>query len=135
MLQGKDLSDYRLDQAVRCLKSAKMLLSDDDFKGAANRSYYCVFHSMRSVLALSGIDFKSHAAVISHFRKEYVKTKIFDTKMSDILTVLFRVRNESDYEDFYLLSKEEVVSQLESAEFFINEVRRFLSYPKIKTSS
>lgn len=36
----KDLSDYRLEQAERCIKSAKILAGDSDCKGAANRSYY-----------------------------------------------------------------------------------------------
>jgi uncharacterized protein (UPF0332 family) len=53
-----ELSGYRLEQAERCLKSAKTLLLDLDYKGAANRAYYCVFHAIRSILALESIDFK-----------------------------------------------------------------------------
>ena len=52
----KELSDYRLKQAKRCIQSAKLLAEDEDYKGAANRSYYAIFHCMRSVLALEGID-------------------------------------------------------------------------------
>ena len=40
----KELSDYRLEQAERCIRSAKILASDSDYKGAANRSYYAIFH-------------------------------------------------------------------------------------------
>jgi len=122
----KDMSNYRLEQAEQCLASAKILIDAGDYKGSANRSYYCVFHSMRSVLALESVDFSSHAAVISHFRKNYVKTGIFQVKLSDILGELFTVRNKCDYDDFYVVSKEDVVGQLESAKFFIGEVRRFL---------
>lgn len=50
----KDLSNYRLEQAKRCIKSAKILAADEDYKGAANRSYYAIFHCMKSVLALEG---------------------------------------------------------------------------------
>jgi len=127
MQQIKDLSSHRFEQAELCLKSAKTLLAVGDYKGCANRSYYAVFHSIRSILALENRDFKSHTAVMSHFRKEYIKTKIFDDKLSDILTVLFRVRNQSDYDDFYIISKEEVVKQLESTKYFLSEVRRFLN--------
>ena len=31
----KELSDYRLEQAERCIKSAKILAADNDYKGAA----------------------------------------------------------------------------------------------------
>ena len=56
MPHNNELSRFRLEQAERCLQSAKTLLADEDYKGAANRSYYCVFHGMRSVMALGSID-------------------------------------------------------------------------------
>jgi len=46
----KDMSNYRIEQAEQCLKSAKMLIDAEDYKGAANRSYYAIFHAMRSSL-------------------------------------------------------------------------------------
>ena len=52
------------------------LLRDDDCKGAANRSYYAIFHAMRAVLALDGIDMKRHSGVMSEFRRLYIKTGI-----------------------------------------------------------
>jgi uncharacterized protein (UPF0332 family) len=60
------------------------------------------------------------------FRREYIKTKIFPVEMSDILTLLFDVRNKSDYDDFYVISKEEVANQLKSAEYFLDEIRKYL---------
>jgi len=127
MQHVNDMSNYRFEQAKQCLASAQVLVEVGDYKGAANRSYYCVFHAMRSVLALENIDFKSHSAVIAYFRKEYIKTQKFSVKMSDILGELFTIRNKSDYDDFYIISKDDVASQLESAEFFMNEIQQFLS--------
>ena len=126
MERSNGLAAYRLEQAEQCLQSAKVLIAAEDYKGATNRSYYCVFHAMKSVMALENTDFKSHSAVISHFRKEYVKTKIFDTKMSDIIGYLFMIRNESDYDDFYVLSKEKAAIQIDSTEYFLDEVRKYL---------
>jgi uncharacterized protein (UPF0332 family) len=53
------LSNYRLEKAQQCCDSAKILYEAGDYKGAANRNYYCVFHAIRSVLALEGVDFKN----------------------------------------------------------------------------
>ncbi len=75
----KDLSNYRLEQAKRCIKSAKILAADEDYKGAANRSYYAIFHCMKSVLALEGMDFSKHSGVSAYFRKQYIKTGIHKT--------------------------------------------------------
>jgi len=126
MQPNNELSQYRLEQAERCLKSAKTLLKDEDYKGSANRSYYCVFHCMRSVLALADIDFKSHSALMAHFRKEYIKTGIFTVQLSDILTSLFRVRTDSDYDDYYVINKDEVNVQIENAEYFLEQVKAYL---------
>jgi len=126
MITEKDLSIYRLEQAEQCLKSAKTLFTTGDFKGAANRSYYCVFHSMRSLLALEGKDFFKHSGVISHFRKTYIKTNVFDITLSDILDGLFGVRAESDYNDFYSISEEEIIEQINNAEFFFDCISKYL---------
>ncbi len=50
------LSRYRFEQARQCIESAKLLMNAGDYKGAANRSYYAIFHAMRSVLALEEVE-------------------------------------------------------------------------------
>lgn len=67
------IAKIRVENALRCLKSSGMLLAGDDFKSAANRSYYAVFYAIRAVLAMDGVDFKKHSAVIAHFRKNTLK--------------------------------------------------------------
>lgn len=123
----KDMSNYRYEQAEQCLASAKTLIDANDYKGAANRSYYAIFHAMRSILALQNMDFGRHSAVISYFRKHFIKTGIFSVELSDIIESLFTVRNKCDYDDFYIISKEDVTSQLNSAEYFLSEIKKYLS--------
>ena len=76
---------YRLSTAKENLESALVLYDNNQLKSAANRAYYCVFHSMRAVLAVEGVDFKHHSGVIAHFRKEYIKTGVFDKSLSTII--------------------------------------------------
>ncbi len=122
----KALSDARFDHAKECLGAAKSLLDSSNYKSAANRSYYAIFHAMRAVLAFDGIDMKHHSGVISEFRKLYIKTNIFDIKLSQIISVLFDIRTESDYDDFFIISKSEVQEQIENAEYFLTEIEKFL---------
>ena len=127
MQTNKDLSNYRIEKAEGCLKEAKVLLNTEEYAGATNRSYYCIFHSIRSILALEGADFKTHSAVIARFRENYIKTGIFDKPLSDIITVLFRLRGKTDYDDFYVISKQEVVEQVKNAELFLKTIKKYLS--------
>ncbi len=120
------LSKVRLEYAKEALKDAELLLKNDSYKASANRSYYAIFHSMRAVLALDGIDLKHHSGVISEFRRLYIKTKNFPTEMSDIITKLFKIRSDSDYKDFYILPKQDVRDQFANAGYFIKETEKFL---------
>lgn len=123
----KALSEVRLIHAEECLDTAKKILALGDYKSAVNRSYYAVFHAMRAVLALDSIDKKKHSGIISEFRRLYIKTGIFDTGMSDIISNLFDIRTSSDYDDFFIISKEDVESQVAGAEEFIKNVKTYLA--------
>lgn len=78
-------------------------------------------------MAFDEIDMKHHSGIISEFRRLYIKTSVFDVKLSHIISVLSDVRTDSDYDDFFIISKEEVVQQIKDAETFINEVQKYLS--------
>ena len=120
------LSSVRFDHARDCLVEAQELLQLNRYKGAANRSYYAVFHAIRSVLALDGIDRRKHSGVISEFQRLYIKTGIFDKEFSDIIGDQFEHRTSSDYDDFYIISKSEAVELVMGAERFLDAVGLFL---------
>ena len=121
-----DLSKYRLEQSKQCLKSSKVLYDIEDYKGSANRSYYAIFHAIRSVLALEAVDFKRHSAVISYFRKNYIKTGIFKVELSDIISEAFDIRSDSDYNDFYIVCKNDIFIQIENATYFYDEIEKYI---------
>jgi uncharacterized protein (UPF0332 family) len=123
----KDLSNYRLEQAELCLKAAKNSFENDDYYTASNRSYYCVFNGIRSLLALERIDFRTHSGVIDYFRKTYIKTGILEVRLSDIIKSLFMKRNVSDYEAFVVISKEDITKQIDNAEYFLSKIKDHLN--------
>lgn len=84
-----ELSQIRLKNALECLGDAEALLERGSLKSAANRAYYAVFHAMRAVLALDGIDMRHHSGVIAEFRRLYVKTGVFPTELSAVISGLF----------------------------------------------
>ena len=76
--QARVLSDYRLEKAEQCLQSAEAILQiGEDYNLVVNRSYYAVFHCMRSILALEGKDFEKHSAVISYFSNLVICQQVF----------------------------------------------------------
>ena len=126
-----DLSLYRLEKAKKDLNDARKTVELEMYDTAANRSYYAIFHATRAVLALDGQDYKKHSGVISNFQKNYIKTKIFDKQMSNIIKNAFDIRTESDYEDFYIISKEDVKLQVAEAEIFVANIENYLKAKNI----
>jgi uncharacterized protein (UPF0332 family) len=122
----EDLAAFRIDQAAECLQDAQRSMDAGSFKGAANRSYYCIFHAMRAVLALDRLDFKHHSGVISKFREKYIKTGIFPAEHSDAIRDAFEIRTESDYKDFYIVSKNDVAMQIDNAQKFLKAVKEYI---------
>ena len=77
-------------------------------------------------MAVDGVDRRKHSGVIAYFQQHYVKTGIFSKEYSTIVQDAFEVRQESDYEDFYVISKEEAEIQLANAGKFVETVDRYL---------
>ncbi|MCL2198948.1 MAG: HEPN domain-containing protein [Defluviitaleaceae bacterium] len=122
----KNLAKFRLEQAKESLISAEMDLQSELLRSAANRSYYCIFHSMRGVLALEGYDSKKHSGIISAFRQKYIKTGIFPTSFSVAIGNAFEVRNNSDYQDFYIVIKSDVTEQVKNAKIIFEAVAAYI---------
>jgi len=123
---NKDLSEYRLNKAFDTLASARRELEAGDFASANNRAYYALFHAMRAALAINRQDFKKHSAVISEFSKQYLKTEIFDKKYSKLISKSSLIRNQSDYEDFYICSVEDTNKLVDEVEEFVNIISEYI---------
>jgi len=121
----KDLAAFRIHQAKECLQDA--LSSGVSLKNAVNRSYYCIFNAIRAVQALDRFDSRKHSGVIDTFRKNYIRTGIFPQEFSKVIGDAFEIRLESDYEDFYIVSKDDAVAQVENAKIFLEAVEKYVS--------
>ena len=123
---SRELSEYRINRAFELIADAENLFAAGSYKSANNRAYYAIFHAMRAVLALDNEDFKKHSGVIQYFQKNYIKTEKFDKEYSNIITTATTVRNASDYDDFYIASKEATEQQIADAKKFCEAVKSFI---------
>ena len=110
-----DLAKYRLARAKEDLETAADNLENGKFRASVNRSYYAVFHSIRAITALDHFDSSKHSGVIAFFNQHYVKTGVFDKEISKMIDSCYRLREKADYDDFYLVAKDEAVQQYNKA--------------------
>ncbi|MDY5030319.1 MAG: HEPN domain-containing protein [Blautia sp.] len=122
----KELSIYRVEQAEESLKASENCFENGFYKDSINRSYYSAFYAIKAVLALGTIDFKRHKDVIAYFNKEYVATEIFTKELGRRLGTLKQLREKSDYDDFYIASKENAMEQIETAEIVLQSIKEYI---------
>ncbi len=92
--------------------SAKLNYEHNLYKSANNRAYYAIFHSMRAVLALEGIDFRKHKSVQAYFNKNYINTEIFPKTMGRRISEASSTREDSDYDDEFSANSEDTMLQI-----------------------
>lgn len=121
-----DLIKYRLSSAKEKLASAKLLLDAGLYKDSVGRSYYAIFSAIRAVLAIRQVDFSKHSGVIAYFQKEFIKTEVFDKKYSKYLQQAFQIRNSCDYDDFFIVSKQDAEEQYERAIEIVTSIEEYI---------
>ena len=125
-----DLIKYRMSSAKEKLTSAKLLLEAGMYRDSIGRSYYAIFSAIRAVLAVRQVDFSKHAGVIAYFQKEFIKTEIFDRKYSKYLQQAFQIRNSCDYDDFFIISKQDAEEQYERAAELLAVIEKYIKESK-----
>lgn len=115
----QDLVLYRIETAKSDLKSAEVLLNAGEYRGANNRAYYAIYHAISAIHALNGKSYKRHKDSLGNFNKEYIKTGIFPGTLGRRIAEAEEIRHASDYDDFYIATKEEAEEQIMTADELI----------------
>lgn len=120
------LARYRHSRAVEELETARSLFNNKLFSSAISSSYYSILHSTRALLAMEKIDSKSHRGVLHLLNIHHIKTKKIDSKLFEIMTEAHEMRMDSDYQDFYIATKQEALEQVENAEYFLTQIKIYI---------
>ncbi len=122
-LERFDLAKYRLEMAEKKLNSARLLFEQGFLADAQSRAYYCLLHSARALLATRQLDSRKHSGVISLFNQHFVKNKVVPKHYGKILMNAKDLREDSDYDEFYVTSRKETEELLNQASEFLAGIR------------
>ena len=123
---SKELSKHRLEQAKEDLEVAQLLYNKRYFKSANNRAYYAIFHAIRSILALEPKDFRKHKDVIAYFNQYYINTNKFPKQMGRRIARANQVREDSDYDDEFVVDPENTLVQIQTAKDLLKLVEEYI---------
>lgn len=122
----RDLVLYRLEVAKSDIKSAKILLDAGEYRGANNRAYYEIYHAISAIHALDGNAYKRHKDALANFNKNYIKTEIFPRTLGRKVAEAEEIRHASDYDDFYIATREEAEEQIDTAVELVEKIEEYV---------
>lgn len=129
-----DVAQYKLEQAKDDLDTAKLLLDAGKYKAANNRAYYSCYHAIDSVLALEPKTFKRHKDTLAYFNKNYVHSGVFPREVGRKLSRLEVIQHKSDYDSFYIASREEAIEQIDVASEVVALIEKYMKEKPSKGS-
>jgi len=125
-IDSRDLAFYRLQSAWERLIVAEDMFRLGHYRDCLSKAYYSLFQAARAALATLGLDSRKHSGVISLFNLNFVKSGKFPKEFRKIIASAQDLRLASDYDDFYLASKQDAEKTIADAREFISVVENFL---------
>ncbi|MDO5423709.1 MAG: HEPN domain-containing protein [Eubacteriales bacterium] len=121
-----DVARHRLRVAREDLETAILTFEAGQYRAANNRAYYSIFHTICAVLAKEGVAFKRHKDTLSYFNKNYIHQEIFPRELGRKIVRAEEIRHASDYDTFYIASKEVTKQQIHTAQQLLALAEEYL---------
>lgn len=124
----KALAKIRIERAQELVEEADKLLIDESYKSANNRAYYAIEKSLSALLATVGIQTQTHKGCLLQFNLWFVSQNNNEFTSEDYKKVAKaeKIRNASDYDDFYIADKNETREQIVNCRYICDKVEKYL---------
>jgi uncharacterized protein (UPF0332 family) len=123
----RDIVKHYIEKSLRTFEDAKLLANIQSWDSCVNRLYYSCFYIVLALLILKLTKRpKTHAGTKNLFNEHFVKTGILNKQTAAFYSELMEKRGESDYDDFQILTAEDVLPLISQAEEFIITIQKLI---------
>ena len=127
--------ERHLRLAEEGLSSAHILLKNNKLRDAISRAYYSMFHAAKALLLTKDIKPRKHSGVVKMFGLYFVTEGFIEELYAKALNKAFVLRSRADYDIYYQPTHEEAEELVESAEAFLDRVKKALEMIKNEEKS
>lgn len=122
------LAKVRMSRAKELLEEAVALLEKGHFKSANNRAFYAMEKSIKAILAMEQIEVTTHSGGLKQFNYAFIHKGDGTFKAEDYQKIAGaeQIRNASDYDDFYVASKDETKQLVENTKYIVNKIENYI---------
>ncbi len=117
-----EIIKHRIRRAEETLKEAEVMANIKHWNTCINRLYYACFYAINALLLKNNLSSSKHTGVRSHFNKHFILTGNIPKEYGRLYNLLFKYRQQSDYEDFFEIEKEIVEDWIKQSKIFIDIV-------------
>ena len=123
--------DNYVTKAEKSHKTA-ILLSEDDYDGAANRAYYSIFQCENALLLTKGILGKTHKHTHISISEVFVKSGELSIDAYKRIQRVQSIRDKGDYSGIEFVTKEEMEKSISEAKLFLNNTKKLIAEFKLE---
>ncbi len=124
--KSRKKAEESIKTAESWLTEAENNLNSEAFRSCILSSYLAMFHSARAVLFLEGFREKSHFAVTRFLESTFVERDLLEKEWIELLDYYREIRHADQYSTSFIASREEAENALESAQKFVERIKRLL---------
>ena len=127
--EREELVNHRIERAVLIIEEIQSHIDNGHLHTAINRIYYGMFYILSALALKKGFVTSKHQQLIGWFNKEFVKTKIVDKKLSEIILSAFDMRSHGDYDDYVEFSPDAVTAMFQDMKNFVSQIITIIHSP------
>lgn len=122
----KAIVEYRIEKADIALSEARQVKEIALWNISANRLYYCLYYIFSALFISKGLTPHTHKGVIILVHQKLVKTGFISNDEGALISRMYNLRQEGDYEDFEDVSELEIKQKLPQVEALKNKILSFI---------
>ncbi|MDI6704421.1 MAG: HEPN domain-containing protein [bacterium] len=112
-----------IEKAERKLKAAHKLYESEMYEDAISRGYYAMYHAATALLLTKDLTAKTHSGLLTMLSLHFVKSGAMEEEYYSMIARDKDLRENGDYEPFYIGSSDEAECVIEDAQKFIKKVK------------
>ena len=118
--------EYRLEKCERTFSDVEKATEFGMYNTAANRLYYAFYYVASALLISKGVSAHTHSGLQSMIHMHFIKTGMLSTEDGILMRRLFSLRQESDYDDFVMLTEDDIKPLLPKTRKFIDKIKSLI---------
>lgn len=121
-----ELIAYRIKRAKEVLQEAEVMAGMNHWETCINRLYYACFYAVTALLEKHDLSSSKHTGVRSLFNSRFIVTNTIPKDYGRLYNLLFKYRQQSDYEDFFKIDEDIVKQWIDETKDFVDLVHNSL---------